>query len=203
MSTSMNIITFFETYSAAIQAVVAIANLLIIGFLTIKGYLLQKKLMNAEQFYKLQEESIICLNYLNTYLSYFEKQADTNSSYLKKLFDLNTGDTTYEEMAKYSLKRFNETIKRMKDIKILLDQFNNTQINKKSDPKDIQINLKKIIHLKYLIINCNANEFFESTMYGADSHWVDEEHMFETAINGVDDLINKIEGAVKALTREL
>lgn len=200
MTSSNVILDFFNNYSAAIQAVAAILNLLLIGVLTAKTYKLQKKLMLTEQFYKLQEETILCINLFNSNISYFENKANTNSLYLRQLFDLNAGAGEDEDIAKLSLEKFNAVVLNLKTIKNLLDEFSINQVDNNSDTSKIQKKFQQIVRIKYLILNNNPAVLFESSMYGADSHWVEEERLFDTAILEIEQIIQKLEFAVKALS---
>lgn len=192
------ILEVFNEYSAAIQAFAAILNLIIIGILTIKGYSLQKRLITTEQFYKLQEETILCINSINNNIAYFESKANLNSSYLRQLFDMCAGGDD-EAIAKYSLERFNKVVSDLKNIKKLLDDFSLNLISNNYNEQELKNNFKKLVHIRYCILNNSPSESFESSMYGAESHWVEEEQMFESAITETQNLIEKIESAIKAL----
>lgn len=197
----MELICFLNQYSSAIQAIVAIANLLIISFLTAKGFNLQKKLMQTEQFYKLQGEYDQCKNSISNIIQYFQLKSGTCSYYLKQLFDQNTGDGTSEELAKYSLENINKIIERLKKIKVQLEQYNENEIAKSFNAVQLQSKIKQLILLKQLLQNKNPAEFYEHTMYGPESYWLDDEQKFEEAKNGSKEMIDEISKFIEGLSK--
>lgn len=195
----MALLNFLNEQSSAIQAAVAIANLIIIGFLTIKSYILQNKLMQTEQFFKVQNEYDQCKSSINNYIQYFEIKSGINSNYLKQLYEISAGDGDSEALAKYSLERMNKIIDSLKKIKIKLEIFNDEEILKSIDASKLQRKLKKLISLKYLVQNKNPTEFYEHKMSGPQALWVDDEIKIEESLDGSEEMINEISKAVDSL----
>lgn len=169
-------IDYLQKYSGAIQAIVAILNLVIIAILSFRGFQLQKKSSSLEAYSALQYEIMMCFNELEKSIQYFEKSDRENSQYLYNLSNETNIDHENDEHINLSNNIAEDLSEILKNLHCIRDKVQ--QLSLKSNKNSIKIEdltekLTKICAFKIALINQNPSREYQEHTKGALATWID------------------------------
>lgn len=194
-------IGFINNNGSAIEAIVAILNLILIGFLTFRTYLLQNKVQSMELYSRIQQESFFCQNILSDFIIYFENRANSTTSYLKNLFESTSSDyDEYSDLAQNSIKEYELILEILCGFKSSFQEFNNTFILSEINNKTLQASLINITNLKSFLTHHSPVSTFNSCVDGRGAIWLYDEEKYDLAFKETNKTLFLIKEKIDALT---
>ncbi|MCG2572235.1 hypothetical protein LVY74_01520 [Acinetobacter sp. ME22] len=192
----MQIFDFISRNNSAIEAIVAILNLVLIGFLTFRGYLLQNKAQTMELYFRIQQESFLCMNVFSDLVIFFENIETSCSYYLRDLHTRGSNDPFHEENVKVNLSNIMIISREILILKNNFQSFNDRLVLEKIPNHILQDQIIKVVHLKSLLLNNSPKNSYESNTNGAKSIWLDDEVNIDNAFKATINSLKSIESII-------
>ncbi|WP_111894284.1 hypothetical protein [Acinetobacter sp. MB5] len=192
----MQIFDFISKNNSAIEAIVAILNLVLIGFLTFRGYLLQNKTQTMELYFRIQQESFLCMNVFSDLVIFFENIETSCSYYLRDLHTRGSNDPFHEENVKVNLSNIMIISREILILKNNFQSFNDRLVLEKIPNHILQDQIIKVVHLKSLLLNNSPKNSYESNTNGAKSIWLDDEVNIDNAFKATINSLKSIESII-------
>jgi hypothetical protein len=196
----MQFLEIINNNATAIEAIVAVLNLILISLLTYRGYTLQNKVQSMELFSKTQQESLFCQNLISDFIVSFEQRAFTTSSYLKTLYDVGAGDPPYEELAQHYIEEYNSILENLRNMKVSFQEACYDLTPEKLSDKVLRLKSIEITHLKVFLSTHSPVTVFNYNLDGPSSIWLDDEHKYNLAFTETKKVLIEINKKIEALT---
>ncbi|EOR08201.1 hypothetical protein [Acinetobacter tandoii] len=190
---------FISKNSTAIEAIVAILNLILIGFLTFRGNRLQNEVHTMEVFSRIQQESLFCQSLITDFIMFFEQRATTTSSYLKTLYDVGASDPDNEGFARISLGEYQSILEKLNNLKSSFEEAYISLTLDKVSYKTLQSKFIEITHLKSFLSNHSPIKVFNSCSDGHSSIWLEDEQKYDSAFKETNKVLIEINKKIEAL----
>lgn len=189
------IIDDLNKYNGVIQALTAILNFFVIGFLTYRANKLQKLSYLNTQYAIYQQEVYDCLNTLDESVQYFHSQELSTSKYLYDL-ELSCDDTSNKDLSNQVLKNLRNILYRLEVLKVTL-RDNLLSINSYGlNEKQLSYNISVLKGFRSYLFDDNPMKKYDFLINGAESVWLDAEinitNAFDETMKTLNDLYEEV-----------